>query len=132
MWSVVSILSGLIAGMAVVFLGLMVGMGLHPLPESVTTSNTDAMNAFLATLPNSAFWIKGATHTIACFVGGLVGGLVANKGKVQVASTTVLLLFTLVIFRDFRFNYPSIYVVVDLCSSMVFGFVGVLLGSRGR
>lgn len=116
--------------MSALFLGLMLLMGLYPIPESVENGNHDAMNLFIASLADGAFIIKAATHIVACFASGLVASIVSKPYKYQAGVIAAVLVFMLVVFRDFRYLYPSAYVVCDLALSAIAGFIGVLLGSN--
>lgn len=126
----IAILSGLIAGMCAIFLGLMLLSGLYPTPDEINASNVEVMNAFIQQLPDNAFIIKALTHIVACFAAGLVAALVSRPYKIQAGIISTLLIYTLVIFRDFRFTYPTVYVVSDLAICAIVGFAAVMIGSN--
>lgn len=128
--AIIGICSGLISAMSALFLGLMLLMGLYPIPESVENGNLEAMNLFIAGLSDGAFIIKASTHIIACFASGLVASIVSKPYKYQAGVVAAVMVFMLVVFRDFRYLYPSAYVVFDLALSAIAGFAGVLLGSN--
>lgn len=128
--AIIGVCAGLIAAMSALFLGLMLLMGLNPIPDSVETGNLDAMNAFIGTLRDGAYIIKAFTHIIVCFSSGLVASLVSKPYKFQAGIITALLAFMLVVFRDFRYVYPSAYVVTDLALSAIAGFIGVMIGGN--
>ena len=130
MWNIVSIISGLIAGLAVLFLGFIFQTNLWPIPDEMDIENAFLIEKFLKGLPDIAFISKIITHSLMCFAGGLIAALVANQNKAQAGIITMLLLFTLVLYRDFRFVYPTLYVVSSLFTSGIAGFLGVLLASK--
>ena len=128
--ALIGISAGLIAGLSSIFLGLMILMGLFPVPESVEEGSFEAMNAFISQLPDSAYIIKASTHIIASFASGLVAAIVSKPFKFQAGIIAALLIFMLVVFRDFRYLYPSAYVVSDLALCAIAGFIGVLVGGN--
>ncbi|MBK8390585.1 MAG: hypothetical protein IPL23_15435 [Saprospiraceae bacterium] len=128
--AIIAILSGLIAGMAAIFLGLMVLSGLYPNPEYLDPMDADKMNLFINSLPDNAFIIKALTHIIACFAAGLVGALISRPFKIQSGIIAAILIYILVIYRDFRFVYPTAYVVSDLALCAIIGFAAVMIGSN--
>jgi hypothetical protein len=126
-WQVVSIISGFIAGLSVLFLGFIFQTNLWPIPDEFDSL---LIENFLKSLPDIAFISKVITHSVMCFAGGLIASLVANQGKAQAGIITTLTLFTLVLYRDFRFVYPTFYVMSSLFMSGILGFLGVLIGSK--
>ena len=65
-----------------------------------------------------------------CFLGGLIASLVANVNKAQAGAITILLLFSIVLYRDVEYVYPPLYLVSSLFAAGISGFFGVLIGAR--
>jgi len=130
MWQLVSISSGLIGGLAVLFLGFIIQTNIWPIPDAINQENGFLMEFFLNKLPFAAYVSKVVTHALMCFSAGLIAALIANEGKAQTGIVALLLMFTLVLYRDFRFVYPTAYVMTSLFASGILGFFGVLIGSR--
>lgn len=126
--SVVSISTGVLIGLVAIFLALIIHTSLYPYPAGFEQSNPGEMQAFITKLPTRAFIIKIIFNALACFGAGLVGALVDKKYKFQSGGLAFLLMLSLIVFRDFRFEYPTFYVVSSLACSAVAGFVGVILG----
>jgi hypothetical protein len=130
MWQLVSVGSGLIGGLAVLFLGFIIQTNIWPVPDVFNQENGFSMTTFLNDLPLSAYVTKVITHALMCFATGLIAALIGNHGKAQTGIIALLLMFTLVLYRDFRFVYPTAYVMTSLFASGILGFFGVLIGSR--
>ena len=130
MWQIVAVVSGLIAGLAVLFLGFLVNINLWPMPVNIDPDHVINMENFIKGLPDRFFIAKVVVHALMCFAGGLVASLVANVNKAQAGAITILLLFSIVLYRDFEYVYPTLYVVASLFASGITGFFGVLIGSR--
>jgi hypothetical protein len=128
MRQVVSILVGLIAGLAVFFLGHMITMSLYPLPDAFG-SEIDTKD-IVDGLSIKAYIVKAFTHILMCFTSGLTAALVAIKGKRQAGLIAGFIAFIVVTYRDFRYEYPYQYVLTDLGLCLIIGFSGVLLASR--
>lgn len=130
MWQLVSIGSGLIGGLAVLFLGFIIQTNLWAIPDNFNQDDAILMETFLKQLPDVAYVSKVITHALMCFASGLIAALIAKEGKAQTGIIAILLTFTLVLYRDFRFVYPTAYVMTSLFMSGILGFFGVLIGSR--
>ena len=130
MWQVVAIGSGLIGGLAVLFLGFIFQTNLWPIPDQYNQDDALVMETFLKNLPDVAYFSKIITHALMCFASGLISALIAREGKAQTGVIAILIAFTFVLYRDFRFVYPTVYVMISLFTSGILGFFGVLIGSR--
>jgi hypothetical protein len=130
MWQVVSIIVGLIAGLAVLFLGHMVTLSIYPFPQDFDSRSPELAKQFIDSLPLKVYIYRVITHVMMCFTSGLTAALVANHGKRQIGLITGFLVLITVIYRDFRYEYPHMYVTTDICLSIIIGFSGILLASR--
>lgn len=125
-----SVLAGIIAGLSFIFFGLMITSSLYPYPVDLDYKNMASMSQFLKGLPDKAYVVKVIIHGLAAFAAGLVGSLVAVKSKRQTGIFAALAIYILILYRDFRFEYPTVYVMVDLCISAILAFFGVIIGGR--
>lgn len=129
--SFTSAVAGIIAGLCAIFMGLMLSTSMFPYPSDLDTGNMHEMSTFFKSLPDQAFYIKAIIHIIAAFSAGMVASLVSEKHKIQTGVFAAFSIFILILYRDFRFEYPTVYVVVDLSISAIAAFIGVLIGARG-
>lgn len=123
-------MSGLIAALAVFFLGYMIFNGMYPSP-TVELARKD-MNIYLNQLPLQAYIIKVCMHCLSCLAGGLVAALVTPKAKYQSGIITLILVLIVVVYRDTMYEYPSIYVVSDFLVSCILGFAGIMMGGNRK
>jgi hypothetical protein len=129
-WQLVAVISGIIAGLAALFLGFLININLWSMPENLDGKNTASVEYFIKGLPDIFFITKIIVHALMCFLGGLIASLVANTNKAQAGAITILLLFSIVLYRDFEYVYPTLYVVCSLFAAGILGFFGVVIGTR--
>lgn len=125
-----AIFTGLIAGMAAIFFGIMIITTLKPYPADIDIRNTTSMDNFVATFPETIYMVKLLTNIVATFCAGLLSSLVANKIKYQVGIISVTLLFAFMIYRDLRFDYSVLYIVLNIVLAILAGWAGIVTGSR--
>ena len=125
-----AILSGLIAALAVFFLGYMIFNGMYPTPIG-ELSKAD-MSIYLKQLPLQAYIIKVCMHCLSCLAGGLVAALVTPKSKYQSGIITLILVLIVVVYRDTMHEYPSYYVVTDFLVCCILGFAGIMMGGNRK
>jgi hypothetical protein len=83
--NVCAVVIGLIVGMAVnMAIGFLDSM-LYPMPEGVDFSDTEGMEAYIATLPVLALLIIMVAHLGQAFVGGGVAALISRNHAMTVA-----------------------------------------------
>ena len=72
---------GMVANMAIGFLNV----ALHPMPDGVTFNDKVGSNAYIETLPLTAFLIILVAHLSQAFFGGLAAAKISKKRPVTVA-----------------------------------------------
>ena len=75
----VAVVLGLLAGMSVNMTLVLLALFLHPMPEGVDFSDTEAMPAYFASIPATVFVIILGAHLGQAFVGGLVAALISRN-----------------------------------------------------
>jgi len=86
MRNILAVLMGLAAGMAVnMALILLNGSVLYPMPEGMDMTNPEEMNAYVATLPATAFLVVLAAHLGQAFVGGWVAARTGRSRPILLA-----------------------------------------------
>jgi hypothetical protein len=128
--SVSAIITGLIAGLAAIFLGIMIISTLKPFPTDLDINNSVSMENFIDTFSEKIYIVKILTNIIGAFVAGLLSSLVADKIKMISGLITIALLFSFIIFRDARYDYSNLYVVINLVVVFLAGLAGVFIGVR--
>ena len=74
---IVAVVLGMLAGMAVNMTFVLLALILHPMPEGVDFSDTEAMPAYFATIPAMVFLLVLVAHLGQAFFGGLVAALLS-------------------------------------------------------
>lgn len=72
------VLAGVITAFLVITVSQVVSLSMHPFPEGLDTENAEAMNAYISSLPGSAFAMVLGGYAIAAFLGGLIATLIAR------------------------------------------------------
>jgi len=86
MRNVLGVIAGLAVGMSVNMALIMLNSRvLHPTPEGMDMMDPEQMNAYVASLPASAFIIVIAAHLGQAFVGGWVAAKVGSSRPVTLA-----------------------------------------------
>jgi hypothetical protein len=128
---VLSVLAGLAAGFATVFLIEMISTSLFPMPAGLDPANAEAMRAYIAALPAAAF----ALVLFAMFSGALVAGLTAARlagrqrragwiaGGIVVAATVI---------NIFAIPHPQWFAAASVGLAAVGAWLGARLGGEGR
>lgn len=106
----------------------MVNTALYPYPEGFDAESTSAMQSYIDGLTTQAFVVKIIFNVIACFGAGLIASLVDRKYKYQSGGLAFIIMLGILAFRDFRWEYPTYYVVSGLAAAAIAGFAGVIVG----
>ena len=72
---------GMVANMAVAFLNV----ALYPMPDGVTFNDKEGFNAYIETLPLTAFLIVLVAHLSQAFCGALAAAKISRKRQMVVA-----------------------------------------------
>ena len=78
---VISVVVGVIAGMAAMMVVNYVSIIMYPVPDGLDMSNSEAMSNYIDQLPILAKLIVLISWMAGAFVGGLVAALIAPEGK---------------------------------------------------
>jgi len=78
--------------------------------------------------PDAAFIIVIVSHVVAVFLTGMIASLISRKDRFTVGIIAALLLFAFILVENFTFEYPKIYMMVDVLLTAVFGFAGASFG----
>lgn len=128
---VLSVLAGLAAGFATVFLIEMISTSLYPMPAGLDPANAAAMKAYIAALPAAAF----ALVLTAMFSGALVAALTAARlagrqrlagwiaGGIVVAATVI---------NIFAIPHPLWFAAASVGLAAIGAGLGARLGGASR
>ena len=74
-----AVVLGVIAAVVVIIAIEALGHSLYPLPEGIDVADSEAMNAYVMTLPVTALLIVMAAWIVAILVGGLLACFIARE-----------------------------------------------------
>lgn len=130
MRAIFGILTGLIAAVLIIFMAQMIREGLYPQPSRI--GSIDEIKLWMSTLPTNAFLIVAVSHALAAFAGGLIPSLVAGKARTSSGVVALSIIFIMVMLYLFSYSFPVWFVVTDTALTAIFGFLGVIMGSRSH
>jgi hypothetical protein len=130
MKSILGIIAGIIGGLAIWFLGWMVFNSLFPYPSDIDLSDKNSLQAFYDSLPNKAYITLIITNVFSIFTAGLIATIIAKSGRFQSGIIAVLPFLTYFIVSDFKFDYPTFFVVADISLVSVFALISILFGGN--
>lgn len=128
MQSILGICGGIISGLAIWFLGMMIFNSLYPYPTTIDFTDRASMQAFYDTLPRNAYLVKLITQVTTIFTSGLIASIIAKHLRFQSGIIAVLPFLIYFIVSDFKFDFPTLYVVANISLSSVVAFVSILYG----
>lgn len=128
---VLSVLAGVAAGFATVFLIELISGKLYPMPAGLDPTSAAGMKAWIAGLPVGAFALVLAAMTLGAFDGAAVAAAVAGRrrlagwiaGGVIVAAT---------IFNVIAIPHPVWFAVASVVLSTTGAWLGAGLGGERR
>lgn len=126
--SIVAVLSGIICGLSIWFLGLMVFTSLYPYPSDIDLSDRTSFQSFIQMLPTKAYVIKILFNCMSVITAGLVASIIGKKLRFQSGLLAGLPFLVYFIVHDFTYTYPTFFVVTDICLSALLGFIAIYYG----
>ncbi|MBK8699592.1 MAG: hypothetical protein IPN29_08620 [Saprospiraceae bacterium] len=124
-----ALIVSVIGGLLVLLVGMMVYTSLYPYPMDLDVKNKDSMASFLSDLPNKAYAIKILINTIAVFCASLLATLI-SRSKIYFGLLGLALFMGFLVYRDIRFDYPSLYFIIGLTIASVGGMAGLRIGLK--
>jgi hypothetical protein len=112
----------------VTVVGLLVYSSLYPLPSDVAYNNKSEMSLWYDSLPNEAYAVKIFINGIAVFIVALLSSIIANSKK-RNGFIGLVIFMIILYFRDERHDYPQNYYIVSNLVLLIFGLLGMYLGS---
>jgi len=91
--TILALVGGLLTGFCLVMLGHLLTFLVFPMPANLNWEDQDAMAAYIATMPDSAFLLVLLSHALGPLGGGCVAALIAKRGKVLHALVVGLFFF---------------------------------------
>ncbi len=128
--NLLSILGGVFVGMNIGRLLSMYSAKLYPMPETVDPTDAEALFTFLNGLPTNAFYIIMAAHGVGAFIAAIMAGRIAATNKRQMALIAVFVMFVLTIAYTMMLPNPRWFVVSDIITVLLAGWIGSQLVSK--
>lgn len=129
MRSILSILAGISVGVLAVFLLEMINLSLYPVPSDLDINNAVDMDAYVQSLPYSAYVMIIIAHIVGAFVAAFIAGMVArsNRTRIGLISGAILLLFTIV--NAYNIGQPVLISTIVISLTAVAGLLGARVGA---
>lgn len=102
-----AVFAGLFIGAIVNMAILMVSWTIYPMPPGMDMNDPDQMNAYLATLPTTAFLFAMAAHLAQAFVGGWIAARISEDAPMRVAMIVGILSLLGGVANMFNLDAPS-------------------------
>jgi hypothetical protein len=112
--STLSIILGIVAGMATIIGGHFLCAMLYPPPSGVDMMQPEGVSAYIATMPVAAFCVVLAVYFVASVVGGATAALVAGRAPLAHAGFVGLLLTIAGAINVVRITHPMWFAVTSL------------------
>lgn len=119
--------SGFLFNMALVILSSVI----YPMPQGVSMSDSEAMRAYVSSLPPPAFAIVLVAHAGGALVGGLVAALIGKQRRLLLGGIVGGLFLIGGIMNAVSLPGPLWFTVLDLILYIPCGLLGARLLGRG-
>ena len=132
MKEIIAIVTGIIAGMSMWFLGYMIYQSIYPNTLAVSLTNSELIQGQIDQLPNEALYIRLIFDVIAIFTTGLVASLTSKSWRIQAGIIAVAPFFVYIVVSDFTYTYKTWFVVLDISLCFLIAMVGIIFGSKRK
>jgi len=103
-------------------------LSFFPFPSGLEWMNTDDMNQYLRSLPDNAFILILSSHVVGAFLGSLIAALITKKGRFSAGIISGSIIFVAVTLFNFRFDFPTLFVVSSTLLAALAAFAGSAVG----
>lgn len=124
-----SVLAGVIAGGLAVALIEMINSSVYPMPLDLDTTDMAKMTEYIKSLPNAAFTLVIVAHAIGALVAGLVAGMVAKTGRMNVGLIAAAIMLVFTILNYIFIPHPTWVPIVDVIATVIGGVIGAKIGA---
>lgn len=105
-------------------------LSFFPFPSGLEWMNTADMNQYLQSLPDKAFVLILSSQIIGAFLGSLVAALVTIKSRFSAGIISGAIIFVAVTIFNFRFDFPTLFVVSSTLLAALAAFAGSVVGKN--
>lgn len=126
-----SILSGVAIGLMIILVIRVVALAYYEFPDDLTWFNPEDMNTYFESLPDSAFILLISSHIVGAFLASLIASLISIKNRFGVGIIAGSIIFVFILVVNFTFEFPVLYLMIDILLSAVAAFAGASFG-QGR
>jgi hypothetical protein len=128
---IVAVIVGLVVGMLANILILNLNHQFFPMPDGVSYEDQETFNAWLTTLPQTAFILVVVAHLAQAFFGALIAALIAKHNMLCVAMAVSILTMIGGIANLLMIPAPA-WMWIEMPLYLVVAWLAVTLVSRMR
>ena len=103
MKNLLAIITGIIAGLAVWFLGYLIFTSMYPLPNDLNLEDRKELAEYVTNLPPKAYITQIIAHCATLFMVGLVSSIIGKSWRIQSGIIAVLPFLVYFIYENFDF-----------------------------
>jgi len=103
----------------------------YPFSEHLTWKDSQDMNTYFNGLPDAAFAMIIASHTIGALLGTLITSLISKYARFTSGIITGSIIFSIILVVNFTYDFPPLYLMIDTFLTGIAAFAGSAFG-KGR
>jgi hypothetical protein len=124
-----AIVVAVIVGLLISVTGMMIYNSLYPYPMDLNVRDAHSMSDFLHDLPNKAYAIKIFVNILSAFCAALLSSII-SKSKKRFGIIGLILFMGIILYRDSKYDYPTLYFIVGMALTLLSGLAGLFVGTR--
>lgn len=129
MRSILSIVAGVAVGVLAVFFLEMINLSLYPVPSDLNIESKVEMNAYIKSLPYSAFVMIVIAHVVGAFLAAFIAGMVARSKRIRIGLIAGAFLLVFTILNAFSVGQPNLISAIDILLTAAAGLLGARVGA---
>lgn len=122
--NVISLILGLVVAFVVIAAIQSINFSLFPIPPEINQNDSEAMNAFISTLPFAAHFIVYIAHVVGTLVSVFVASKVTQSHHVHIAYVIAGFLLIMSIINITQMPHPTWFVICDTLSYIPCAILG--------
>jgi hypothetical protein len=127
-----SVLAGVVSGMALIMIFEPLGMRFYPLPPGTDVHNSEAIKLAMSNMPRGAFLYLLGSYGLASLAGGIVATLLSGREKSSPALITGSVLTFGGIMNLCMLPHPLWFMIVNILEFIPLAYLGYLaIRNRG-
>ncbi|MEE9438442.1 MAG: TIGR04086 family membrane protein [Saprospiraceae bacterium] len=127
---IMALFAGIATGLLVILILRVINISYFPFPDNLTWKDSSDMATYFTNLPDKAFILYIFSHAIGAFLAGLISSLVSQKNRFTIGIIAGFFIFVFVFIINFTYDFPRLFLMVDILATAIAGFTGAILGNK--